>query len=277
MQVSQVDSSQNGVSVASSEQRPLPSANNDKNKDQVIALFLDRGANVGVPFPEKSEPNGKAGGLSADRAKSIAGLASAARRQGLDRSEDLLDAVAAFTDMLLAEKLMQNLADTVIIDEQEVRARFDQHPERYDEFSLSHIFVPFGGAPIAGQANRKLGSEAEALNVAMAAEAKLKAGADFGSLAQSISADTATATEGGMLPSILGANIQPAFLAAVEGLKDGERSGVVKGDEGYHIILLNRRSHFYSGPARDMISREIKAREMARLLKPLQSLPSNGR
>ncbi|MBD8548999.1 peptidylprolyl isomerase [Sphingomonas sp. CFBP 8760] len=242
--------------------------------EALVAALLDRGAQIGNPFPTKDATQVMKTERSAAKAASIRNLAAAARRQGLDRSVDVLRTVTAFQEMLLAEKLMQSLSDTIVIDDKEVRSQFERHPDRYDEFEMSHIFFPFDESNEPATAGGKATAKREAWARAEAADAQLKAGADFAAVARSSSGDRESASEGGMLPAILGANVQPRFLEGIKGLKDGAISRILEGDDGYHIVLLNQRRHSYSGPARDMIEREIRARAMAQLLPKIQSLDS---
>ncbi|KQT32013.1 hypothetical protein ASG29_09140 [Sphingomonas sp. Leaf412] len=234
-----------------------------------VAALLDRGAEVGRPFPAKHDARSMATQRNTGKAASIQALAAAARRRGLDRATDVVAAEAAFRDMLLAEKLMQTLTDTIVIDEAEVRSRFDRDPDRYDEFDISHIFIP-SGADARSDADRNGAARARAV------VAKLRQGSDFAALARETSADGTTAADGGRLPLILGADIQPTFMAAIAPLKDGQISDVVKGTDGYHVIRLNQRRHAYSGPARDRIEREIRTREMERLLPKVHALATGA-
>ncbi len=244
----------------------------DKSPDASIASLLDRGAQLGDPFPLKNASKWMPTERNAAKAASIHNLAIAARKRGLDRSDDLKLSVAAFQEMLLAEKLMQTLSDGIVIDEKEVRARFDRHPDLYDEFELSHIFIPFSNGKESDEPGGKAAARQQAAAKIAGIEAKLKAGADFAATAQSQSYDRESASEGGRLPAILGVNVQPGFLEKIARLKDGEISGVVEGNEGYHLIMLNRRRHLYSGPARDTIEREIRSREMTQLLPKIAAL-----
>lgn len=239
----------------------------------VLKRLLDNGLRVGDPFPVRGAKAPPPSDANAAKARSVARLAAAAQARALDTAPDVVAAVAAVRQILLAEKLMQSLSDAVVIDDAEIRRRFDASPDRYDEFALAHIFL--SSAPRAGVGEAR-GSEAggkqAALERARAAQARLKAGEDFAVVASSMSDDRSSAVEGGDLPPLLGDSIQPMFLATVRTMKEGEVSGIVEGDEGYHLIKLVRRQHAWSGPARELIEREVRSEEMRKLLPELRRI-----
>ena len=201
----------------------------------------------------------------AARARYIAQLARIASVKGLDRSPDVLRAMTSLEAVILAEKLIQAMSDSIPINEREVRTRFDAEPNLYDELEMSHIlFAPDARDKTAGQA------EAAAMSRAKEVQARLAAGEDFAKLATEYSDDAQSAQEGGVLPTILGASLQPVFHDAVAKLKVGEYSAIVKGEHGYHIVRLDRRTHAYAGPARTLIEEEIRQRELRRMLEQLK-------
>lgn len=244
----------------------------DADRTNAVQTLLDSGLRIGNPFPGKSSSQPLPSAASATRARYTAQLARIAMEGGLDRSPDVVRAVAGVETVVLAEKLMQSLSDSISIDESEVRTRFDAAPELYDEFEMSHILF----APDVRQKAPER-AEAAAMSRAREVQAKLLAGEEFAKLATEYSDDAQSSQEVGALPTILGANIQPVFRNAVARLKDGEFSEIVKGEHGYHIVRLNRRTHAYAGPARTMIEGEIRQRELRRLLEQLEISGDGGK
>lgn len=104
--------------------------------------------------------------------------------------------------------------------------------EEAKEFAARHILIGFQGAKVpAGR------SEADAKDLADKVRAEAAApGADFASLAQKHSDDKVTGTVGGFLGIFKPGTMTPLFQQAVEKLQDGEVSGVVKTEFGFHII-----------------------------------------
>ncbi|MFH1368427.1 MAG: peptidylprolyl isomerase [Elusimicrobiota bacterium] len=66
--------------------------------------------------------------------------------------------------------------------------------------------------------------------------ARLKAGADFGKMAEEISTDSGSAMSGGKIGPFRKGELVPDFEKAVFALKPGKLSEVVKTQYGYHIV-----------------------------------------
>jgi parvulin-like peptidyl-prolyl isomerase len=87
----------------------------------------------------------------------------------------------------------------------------------------------------------KRGDDA-AFAAADAARAKLTAGFEFAALARSESDDAATRAQGGRLPWVVVATLDPATRKAVEGLTaPGAISQVVRTSKAYHLLRLEER------------------------------------
>jgi peptidyl-prolyl cis-trans isomerase SurA len=138
---------------------------------------------------------------------------------------------------LLAQKLQQQRFGTTTIGRHEVEEFYaaykDSLPRVPEEVELAHIYIK----PKASQAARA------------AARAKLqeildslRAGADFGEMARKYSQDPGTASRGGELGFVRRGQFVKEFETAVFALHEGEISGIVETDRGFHIIqLLERR------------------------------------
>ncbi|HEY3058331.1 MAG TPA: peptidylprolyl isomerase [Chloroflexota bacterium] len=70
---------------------------------------------------------------------------------------------------------------------------------------------------------------------------QLQAGADFAELAQNLSSDPGSKTKGGDLGWFSRGVMDPPFEAAAFALQPGQRSDVVKGANGYHVIEVLER------------------------------------
>lgn len=104
-----------------------------------------------------------------------------------------------------------------------------------EEFHLAHIFVV---VPEQASAD-KIQAARERANQALA---KLNGGADFAQVAASIS-DAKDALKGGDLGWHSGDTIPPLFMSALQNLKPGQISGVLRSSSGFHILkLLEKRS-----------------------------------
>ena len=104
-----------------------------------------------------------------------------------------------------------------------------------EEFHLAHIFVV---VPEQASAD-KIQAARERADQALA---KLNGGADFAQVAASIS-DAKDALKGGDLGWHSGDTIPPLFMNALQNMKAGQISGVLRSSSGFHILkLLEKRS-----------------------------------
>jgi peptidyl-prolyl cis-trans isomerase D len=83
--------------------------------------------------------------------------------------------------------------------------------------------------------------EEEARRIAQTLLERLRAGADFATLAQASSEDPGSAPEGGELGCFPPGRMVPAFDDAIFDLDPGETSELVRTNFGYHIIRLESR------------------------------------
>jgi peptidyl-prolyl cis-trans isomerase D len=88
----------------------------------------------------------------------------------------------------------------------------------------------------------------EAKRLAEAALAQLKGGADFATVARTVSEDQGSAPNGGDLSCFGRGAMVPEFDSAVFSLNEGQMSDLVKSSFGYHIIRLNSRKEATTAP-----------------------------
>ena len=101
-----------------------------------------------------------------------------------------------------------------------------------EERSASHILIE-----IPFEANET--EKAEAKSKAEEVSAKLKSGEDFAALAKEYSNDPGSAEMGGDLGYFTRGDMVPEFDAKVFAMSEGELSGLVETEFGYHIIRLD--------------------------------------
>jgi parvulin-like peptidyl-prolyl isomerase len=138
---------------------------------------------------------------------------------------------------LMVQKLINDtIAKAVQIDETEIKKFYDEHPNemtRPADVEASHILVkstPTDPPERKTEARKKID---EALQ-------KVKAGEDFGAMAQTFSEDS-TAARGGALGAIHPGQTVPAFEQAAFKLAVGQISDVVESQFGYHIIKVTAK------------------------------------
>lgn len=126
------------------------------------------------------------------------------------------------------------VARQIEVSEQDARSYYEQNKARYgtpEERRASHILVKVEPGASEAQKNAARARADELL-------AKLKAGADFAALARAESQDPGSAASGGDLGFFTRDTMVKPFADATFALKEGETSGVVESEFGFHIIRL---------------------------------------
>ena len=107
------------------------------------------------------------------------------------------------------------------VTEEEINQYYEDNKDKFAKRDASHILV----------ADEKTAKEVKD---------KLDKGADFAALAKEYSKDTANAANGGELGTFSRGQMVKEFEDAAFSLKEGEISGPVKTQFGYHIIKVNK-------------------------------------
>ena len=128
----------------------------------------------------------------------------------------------------------QTIAAQVRLDAEAVRAYYEQNKARWstgEQRRASHILLtaPADAKPAERDAAR---AKAEAL------VAQLRSGADFAKLAREQSQDPGSKGQGGDLGFFTRETMVKPFADAAFALKDGETSGVVESEFGFHVIRV---------------------------------------
>jgi len=136
---------------------------------------------------------------------------------------------------LMVQKVRQQRESKLDVTRREVdefyEAYRDSLPEVPEEFTLSHIFmIPKPDSSLEAQTRAKLQSILDSI----------KAGGDFADFARRYSTD-GTASNGGDLGWAKRGDYVREFETAVFGLQEGQISGVIKTQYGYHIVQLMER------------------------------------
>ena len=149
-------------------------------------------------------------------------LYQAAVGQQLDAKEEVKKRLEISRRQVLIEELLrQKVTPASQVTEEEVKRAYEDNKIQLttEAVKVSHIMV-------------KTESEAETI------QAELKAGKSFEDLAKAKSQDAGSAEKGGELGMLSRGQTEPEFETAAFALKDGEVSGVVKTQYGYHIIKV---------------------------------------
>jgi peptidyl-prolyl cis-trans isomerase C len=145
-----------------------------------------------------------------------------AKKDGLDKSQAVTDKLEELKKRVVVEAfLKKKIEDQANISDADLQKFYDQNKDKFntgDQVRASHILVK---------------SEKEAQDIL----GQIKKGANFEALAKKNSVDSAGA-KGGDLGWFGKGSMIPEFEKVVFSLKEGELSGVVKTQFGYHIIKL---------------------------------------
>ncbi len=168
-----------------------------------------------------------------------------ARKEGIDKSKEVTDLLEDLRKRVIAETyLKKKVEQDAKISDAEMKNFYEQNKERFksgEEVRASHILVK---------------TEKEAQDIM----AQLKKGAGFEELAKKYSQDS-TAAKGGDLGWFPRKAMVPEFEKAAFGLKEGELSGIVKTNFGFHIIKVTGKR-----PAGERSFDEVKDQIKANLL-----------
>lgn len=142
-------------------------------------------------------------------------------------------------------------ADTLLAKYEEDRSAFEGSSEK----RASHILFEINGEL----------DEAQALELAQNAIARLGDGEDFGTLALELSSDTASAEDGGDIGFTDGSAFPPELEEAIDELTLNEISGPVVTDFGVHVVKLtedNENVYQSFEELSESLERELKSAEV---------------
>jgi peptidyl-prolyl cis-trans isomerase C len=149
-------------------------------------------------------------------------LLEQAKKDGVDKSKEVSDRLDDLRKRLIVETyLKKKVEQEAQVTDEEMKKFYDENKEKFktgDQVRASHILVK---------------TEKEAQDIL----AQLKQGGKFEELAKKFSADS-SAAKGGDLGWFPKGAMVPEFEKTAFSLKEGEMSGVVKTNFGFHIIKV---------------------------------------
>ena len=145
-----------------------------------------------------------------------------AAKDGVDKSKDVEEKMAELKKRIIVDTYLKKKVETSAkISDEELKSFYEKNLDKFradEQVRASHILVK---------------TEQEAKDILV----QLKGGAKFEELARAKSVDS-SAPKGGDLGWFGKGNMVPVFAKTAFGLKEGETSGIVKSEFGYHIIKL---------------------------------------
>ena len=197
----------------------------------------------------------------------------AAKDAGLEKDPEVKARLDEVTKQILAQAYLEKkLLNQQRVSEEEVKAYYEKHREKYQEpraVRARHILieVPQGATPE---------QEKEALKKAQRLRERILKGEDFAKLAQKYSADPGTKEKGGELGFFTQGQMVKEFEEAAFRLKPGEISEPVRTPFGYHLIQVEEVKEAKQrsfAEVKDRVREDlIQAKEEAALNKALKEL-----
>jgi peptidyl-prolyl cis-trans isomerase SurA len=189
-------------------------------------------------------------GVANNNNMTLADFRKALERDGISFEQFRDDLRQQLTLSRLREREVE---DRVQVSEAELEAYLDQQASSAQEaveYDVSHILVR-----VPEQARPE--QIAQARERAERVRAKAASGEDFAQLAASAS-DASDALQGGALGWRTQARLPQIFLEALETLKPGQVSGVLRSPAGFHVLkLLGRRGQGAAAPVVQTHARHI--------------------
>jgi len=130
------------------------------------------------------------------------------------------------------------------VSDADVQAYYNAHQDQYavkEQVKTRHILIT---VPAGADAKTDAAAKAKAQDLLT----KIKAGGNFAQLASANSDDPGSKTQGGELPMIPTASLDPAYAKAAMALNPGQTSDLVRSQFGYHIIQTEAKDAAHAKP-----------------------------
>jgi len=123
------------------------------------------------------------------------------------------------------------------VSDADIQAYYSQHQDQYqvkEQVKTRHILI---AVPAGADAKTDAAAKAKAQGILN----QIKAGGNFADLAKANSDDPGSKAQGGELPMIPTAGLDPAYAKAAMALNPGQTSDLVRSQFGYHIIQTEQK------------------------------------
>jgi peptidyl-prolyl cis-trans isomerase D len=146
------------------------------------------------------------------------------------------------------------------VSDADVQAYYNAHKDQYavkEQVKTRHILI---AVPAGADAKTDAAGKAKAENLLK----QIKAGANFAELAAKNSDDPGSKTQGGELPMIPTAGLDPAYAKAAMALNPGQTSDLVRSQFGYHIIQTEQKEPAHTKPLAEVKAEIVPILEQQR-------------
>jgi len=146
------------------------------------------------------------------------------------------------------------------VSDADVQTYYNAHKDQYEvkeQVKTRHILI---SVPAGADAKTDGAAKAKAEDLLK----QIKAGGNFAELASKNSDDPGSKAQGGELPMIPTAGLDPAYAKAAMALNPGQTSDVVRSQFGYHIIQTEQKEPAHTKPLADVKSEIVPILEQQR-------------
>ncbi len=173
-------------------------------------------------------------------------LVQEAKRLNLNEDPTFLVRRELMSNELLLNRYYQYIVENNPATDSILKQFYDTHPDIMAgkvQYTAKHIVItPKKDVKVFNSTGTDATSEAAAMKEIKMLQKKLKNGADFSELAKKYS-ECPSASRGGDLGTFPKGTMVPEFEQALNNMKPGEVSGIVKTRFGYHLVkLVNKTS-----------------------------------
>jgi len=165
-------------------------------------------------------------------------LAAEGMKAGLDKSADVVAQLNLMRENLVANAQLQKIEEGIKISDADLKKKYDETKNAYEQVKARHILVAFKGSPAAQQGKPEL-TEEQAKAKAEDLRKQIVGGASFEELAKKESDDVGSGAQGGDLGEFSRGQMVPEFEKAAFEAKVGDVTPVVRTQFGYHIIKVD--------------------------------------
>lgn len=165
-------------------------------------------------------------------------LSKVAYEKGFDQKPDIKEQIELLTrDFLSTQYLTKEVVDKIQASEEDMKLYYKVHGSEFKSPEMLRARHILAKAEKSATEEIKKKAQEKIANILK----RIKSGEDFAKLATELSEDPGTKAKGGDLGFFPRGKMVPEFEAIVFSMKQGEVSGVIGTEFGYHIVKLEEK------------------------------------
>ena len=168
------------------------------------------------------------------------------RRLGVDKDPEVANRLALTRSNIIAGATLRKIVPTPT--QARIKQEYEKEKKNFETVDLRHIVVAYEGSRFTPRSGAKALSNEEAMKKAHGLVRRLRAGADFATVAKEQSDDLNTANSGGQLGPVTPGGLPENLDRVAMKLKDGEVSDPVVSEFGIHIFKAGAHTTLEMNP-----------------------------